>query len=87
MSYETRKMCLTNLGLQDKKPLSQKLIVGNFRFREFCAANWCFITYVYRTVSLQQHHLPHLDECACFESVEINADKRIVFLIFYQFNE
>jgi len=40
-------MCLTNQSYQDKKPLSQKLIVRNSRFNEFCTAKWCVITDVY----------------------------------------
>jgi len=49
MSSETRKMCLTNLGLRDKKPLSQKLIVRNSRFHEIGAAKLCVITDVFET--------------------------------------
>ena len=35
MSFETLKKCLKSLRLQDKKPLSQKLIVRYSRIREF----------------------------------------------------
>ncbi len=34
-------MCLINLRLQDKKPLSQKLIVRNSRFHEFWTTAVC----------------------------------------------
>ena len=34
MSFDTIKMCLTNLRLLDNKPLSQKLIVEMARFGE-----------------------------------------------------
>ena len=39
-----------NERLQDKKPLSQKLIARNSRFHGFCTAIWCVITDVYGTV-------------------------------------
>ncbi len=65
-------MCLTNLGLRDKKPLSQKLIVRNSRFREFGTAKWCVITDVFRTVLFQQHHLPRMDEIANSAAKELS---------------
>ena len=42
-------MCFIIEGLKDKKPLSQKLIVRNSRFHEFCTAKLCVETDVYET--------------------------------------
>ena len=42
-------MCIKNLRFRDKKPLSQKLIVRNSRFRDFGTAKLCVITDVYGT--------------------------------------
>jgi len=53
ISYGTRKMCIINHRLRDKKPLSQKLIPKTSRFYEFYAAKWCVITYVYETGKLE----------------------------------
>jgi len=42
-------MCLINDRFRDKKPLSQKLIVGISRFHELNTPKWCVITDVYGT--------------------------------------
>ena len=73
MGYETLKMCIINGRFQDKKPLSQKLIVRNSCFHEFGDVKCCVITHVYWTVLLQQHHLACLHEITRLNPIEIDA--------------
>ena len=56
-SVDTLKMCLINQRLRDKNPLSQKLIVRNARFHEFCTAKLCLKSDVFGTVDTMSRKL------------------------------
>jgi len=58
MSFGTPEMCVINLRLRDKKPLSQKLIVRCARFREFGTAKVCVIIDIYDTNNIVQKLIP-----------------------------